>query len=87
MMDSMAIYKCRDIDSGEIVSQSNVLSMLIDVVNDLAVDERTLHSSEILDPAGEVIYAIKAGANEPYIDLTDEYPEMLPHPFKENQPR
>ena len=82
-MDSMGIYKRRDSETGEIMTQSNILSLLIDIAKGIAVDQRLLRGSEILDGDGKIIYAIRGQESEPYIDLTGDYPEMLPHPFKE----
>lgn len=82
MMDTMKIYKCRDTESGKIVTQSNILLSIVNVAKMSAIDERLLKGSEILDPDGKVIYLIRGGQTEPEIDLTADYPEMLPHPFK-----
>lgn len=82
-MKEMAVYKRRDSETGEVMTQSNILSSLVNIANMLAVDERVCAGSEILDPADQVIYAIRGGQREPDVDLTADYPEMLPHPFKE----
>lgn len=72
----MDLYKLRQ--EGEIITQSNVLSSLVRIADGLARDEPA--SSEILDPSGRVIYAIKE--KQTYIDRTADYPDLLPHPFK-----